>query len=70
MTDLCEQAKTPRHVAFKRVICPGMEAEFHTRLDGAANFFKHADRDAVELQPAGAPRGCGMQTRQLPARRC
>jgi hypothetical protein len=49
LRDLCEQQATPSHVAFKDVIRPGKEKEFNALLNRAANFYKHADRDADEI---------------------
>ena len=49
LRDLCEKRGTPAHLANKMLIRPGMEQKFWARLSRAANFFKHADRDADEI---------------------
>lgn len=47
--DICEQRKTPTWESFKKWVRPGMERVFFAALQRAANFFKHADRDADEI---------------------
>jgi hypothetical protein len=37
------------HQVTKSIVKPGMEKEFWAVLQGPANFFKHADRDADEI---------------------
>jgi hypothetical protein len=49
LRDLCEQKQTPNHLALTAMIRPGKEKEFHAAMNRAANFFKHADKDADEV---------------------
>jgi hypothetical protein len=49
LRDLCERQGTPHHQAVKAAIRPGMEPVAWQTVNSAANFFKHADKDAGEI---------------------
>lgn len=50
LKDLSEkQGESKVHNDFKAIIRPGMEKEFWKVFNNAANFFKHADKDAESI---------------------